>query len=222
MGRENINKVVGRTGHEYFAVNDFFEHGGANPLKGVTGSVLRPVSAAQVEEDTDSDALEERFEDIWRESVKSGSTELGLAAFAESIYLGDGLEAVYDLSDYDLGEEAAKLYNARLEEGHDPSEEAEFSECIGGGRIFDAHMLLTMDEVFDEELRKRVAEQEGINIHAVWVIRQTTEQKRAYNGYWDGVDSFVHVHDARFYTDAERANTTLPEGGKWVDLTTEK
>lgn len=221
MGRENISKIVGRKGNEYFAVNDFFEHTGTNPMKGVTGTVLCPISAARVDQDTESDMLEERFADLWVESVKSGNTELGLRDFAQSIYRSDGLEAVYDLSDYDLGEEAAKLYNARLEEGHDPSEEAEFSECIGCGRIFNAHMLLTMDEVFDEELLKRIAEQEGINIHAVWVIRQTTEQKRAYNGYWDGVDSFVHVHSARFYTDAERANTTLPEGGEWVDLTVE-
>lgn len=222
MGRENINKVVGRKGHEYFAVGDFFEHGGENPMKGVTGSSFHPVSKAWVEQETDIDALKERFADYWVECVKSGNTELGLEAFAESLYRADGYEAVYDLSYPDLGEEAARLYNARLEEGHDENEEAEFSECMGGGRMFDAYTLLTLDEVFDEELLKRVAEQEGINLHAVWTIRLTAEKRRSYNGYWDGVDSFVHVHDARFYTDAERANTTLPEGGEWVDITTEK
>lgn len=218
--RREVNRILGRKGTEYIAVGEFFEH--PDGLKGVTGSSFCPITRSMLEQAEEQENLEERFYDLWVESVKSGSTEQSLADFARDIYRSDGYEALYDLSYYDLGEEAARLYNARLPEEHDSEDEAEFSECIGGGRMFNAHTLLTMDEVYDPELLKEVAAQEGIDLDAKYVIRSKADKPGSHFGsFWNAESAkWVHIYSATFYTEKQKSEmTTLPDGGEWMGLT---
>lgn len=133
-----INAIVGRRDGAFYAVNYTFDDIlNGSTFRGVTGTLLVPVSARRVEEAKELDNLKDRFEDCWREAVKAGSTEQGLEEWVEP--LADELENLFDLSDYDLGCKAAEIYNSELDPAAtDDDDRADFSECIGGGRCFKA------------------------------------------------------------------------------------
>ena len=151
MEREKIEQVVGRTTNgEYYVLDYVFDERGVNPFRGAVGSVMRPVSAREAAEAMDIESVIERYEDVWRECVSHGDETRSLEDFAESISMNDGLESMFDLSYCKIGEEVAKMYNTELPEHHDSEDEAEFSECVGGGRCFNHG--LKFEKVYRQDL----------------------------------------------------------------------
>lgn len=140
----NYNKLVGRTGDEYYFCDYIFTH--ADDFKGATGSVLRPVSKAEYEERTSQEELEDRFSDVWREAVASGSTTDSLSVWVEQAFDIDGDEMVFDLS--------YSRYWDQLRELGFNDEEYPLFECTGGGRCFSKD--IKFDEVYDQGLLNKI------------------------------------------------------------------
>jgi hypothetical protein len=147
-----IDRLVGKSkdGSYYWCDYVFDDSMHGAPFRGATGSVFSPVTKARYEEDMDPKNAAERFDDLWREVVRSGGTDKGLEEWAKEMIDNEGDSAVYDLSYYSAGEEVAKKWNEEggYKDGDD--EYAEFSECIGGGRCFNHEM--EWDTVYDAEL----------------------------------------------------------------------
>ena len=152
MEREKIEQVVGRTTDgEYYVLDYVFDETTDNkPFRGAVGSVMRPISIREADEAMEVENATDRYEDVWRECVANGDETRSLDDFVESILMSEGIEAMFDLSYYSIGEEVAKLYNEELPEDHDEKDEAEFSECVGGGRCF-SHSL-EFDKVHRQDL----------------------------------------------------------------------
>ena len=151
MSEQKVNKLVGRTTEgDYYWLDCVFEDGDFEDGEhsGAVGSVFRPVSEAEKEEQMDSDDAKERFRDLWQNAVDTNNTELGLDDFVQDVIDMDGDEAFFDLSYYDNGCEIAEIFNSELPNDADESEKAEFSECVGGGRCF--NRKIKWDKVYDE------------------------------------------------------------------------
>jgi len=149
--KQDINKLVGKDkSGDYYWLDYVFEDGDFEDGEhsGAVGSVFRPVSEAEKEEQMDSDDAKERFRDLWQNAVDTNNTELGLDDFVQDVIDMDGDEAFFDLSYYDNGCEIAEIFNSELPNDADESEKAEFSECVGGGRCF--NRKIKWDKVYDE------------------------------------------------------------------------
>ena len=145
--QQDVNKLVGIDENgDYYWLDYVFKD---EDFEGAVGTVFRPVSEAQREEIVTLDNALEHFEDLWRETVASGTTEESLDEFVKNILRWDGDEAFFDLSDYDNGCKVAKVYNSELPDDADESEKAEFSECTGGGRCFS--YKIKWDKVYDKD-----------------------------------------------------------------------
>lgn len=169
MSRKSIklDKIIGEVGYgEYYAVNEiFYNH---DDLIGATGTILRPVSNQEKERMTDpqNGELLERFYETWKGAVDAGETELGLEDWVSEMLRCHGVEMVFDLSDYDIGMRVAKIDNQK-NDIVDPDNDsyAEFSECIGGGRVFSRFVepqlppsvnMMIMRDQFDRVLKPQL------------------------------------------------------------------
>ena len=81
-------------------------------------------------------------------SVNDGKTEQSLDEWISDVLMYDGDEAIFDFSGYNLWEQLREL---GLTE-----EEYPVFECSGGGRCFSSD--IEFDEVYDEELLKKIKE----------------------------------------------------------------
>uniref|UniRef100_A0A6M3KD57 Uncharacterized protein n=1 Tax=viral metagenome TaxID=1070528 RepID=A0A6M3KD57_9ZZZZ len=146
-------KLVGRIDCNYYFCDTIFDY--KDGFKGATATVLCPVSREDYEQRTDpydSDTLE-HFEDCWQQAVHAGTTTKGLDAWVEEVLAVDGDEAVFDFSGYDYWDILRDAVPELTEEDYP------VFECVGGGRSFSPNMQ--WDEIYDEELWKRIKEIEA-------------------------------------------------------------
>jgi len=142
----NYNQLVGRIGNEYYFCDYIFEQD--TDFKGATATVLSPVPKETYDDimDPESDAAKDRFEELWVESVKSGTTELGLLDYiAELNYTADDC---FDPSGYDLWDSLREAVPSLTED------DFPVFECIGGGRSFRPDM--EWDEIYNPELWAKI------------------------------------------------------------------
>lgn len=128
--RTTYNMVVGVKDGEIYLLNGIFDHG--NGFKGATGSILRPVTADEVEERRDLEYVKDVYGYLWQEAVADGSTEISLNEYIEDIiFYCDGHFPGHDDSDIEhLDDDFISTYFP----------DAETFECVGGGRCFSTNM----------------------------------------------------------------------------------
>ncbi len=137
-------QLVGRIDDNYYVCDYLFGQG--KSFKGVVASVLRPVSADEVDDRTNPnnpDTLD-WFYDLWSMAVDGRRTEDSLQTFVSQVLAIDGEEAVFDMgsSEYwDLIREAVPELT---------EEDYPIFECVGGGRSFSPDMK--WDELYNAEL----------------------------------------------------------------------
>ena len=141
--QKNVGAIVGKTEDGEYYVLDYVFHDvrinhvdDGSLFTGAVGSVFRPVPKDMQDERMEPENAEEYFDDCWRLRVADGIETRGLSEFTADVLDSDGIEAVFDLSFGDMGDKVAELYNSELDDDHGPEDEAEFSECVGGGRCF--------------------------------------------------------------------------------------
>lgn len=148
MDKVIYNKLVGEKNGEYYFCDYIFDDG--KGFKGATATILVPVSKEEYDERTSLEGAKERFEDLWRETVKDGGTEDSLEDWCQSIIDTDGDDAFFDFSGCNLWEQLRDKF---------PEDEYPVFECIGGGRSFSKEN--DFDRVFDQELLKKIQEVEN-------------------------------------------------------------
>jgi len=135
--RININRLFARHQGTYYYLEGAFIY--PDGFKGCTGSCFCPIPESVMEErlDPDNSDTQDYFREQWSMQARNGDTDESLAEFTANILSVDGKDAVFDLSYFSIGEEIAQVYNSELPPDHDPGDEAEYCECVGGGRTFD-------------------------------------------------------------------------------------
>ena len=156
MNREqtDYNKLIGRVGDEYIFLSYVFQH--SDSFKGATGNSLRPISQTEYEERTDPEAIEEAYEDLWREAVRADRTTLGLTEWVKECIASDG-EDVYA---FDTSYWESDMWTQIREKTGQTEEEYPVYECIGGGRMFTEN--IKWDELYEPELWNIIKEYENI------------------------------------------------------------
>ncbi len=153
-----LNVLIGRLdGQFYFLDYVFRDTLHSKPFIGAVGTILRPVPESEAQERRDNPA--EYLEDYWQMAVANGDTTQSLEDWAENAAAMDGDNLFYDLSYFPMGQEAAEVYNKERheeDESADEADDAEFSECIGGGRIFckdgiHGHTWAEFDKVYADK-----------------------------------------------------------------------
>lgn len=148
-GRKQIsyNKPVGIIDGTLYLVNYTFEdalHG--NPFKGVTGSILEPITQGQIDEYNAPENAKDWCHDLWKESVNAGRYEGSLDDFVdEMLECLDGEYLGHDPSD-------VRFVPDKIKEKYFP--DAVTFNCVGGGRCFNKGMK--WDVVLDEKLVKEI------------------------------------------------------------------
>ena len=140
----SYNKVVGVKDNEIYLVNYTFEDTLYDkPFKGVTGSVLVPLSQDEIDARGDLDQVIDSYGYLWVEAVNSGSTTLSQEDYMQDLIdQEDGYFLGHDLSDVHYIEDNPKIKEL--------FPEAVTYECVGGGRCFKKNM--EFDIVFDQHL----------------------------------------------------------------------
>lgn len=127
------NRPVGIIDGTLYLVNYTFEDTMHDkPFKGVTGSLLEPITKRQIEEYTSPDAVKDYCLEPWKESVRAGATEQSLDGFVEDCDgQWDGDYPGHDFSD-------VRFVPDEIKEKYFP--DAETFNCIGRGRCFSKGM----------------------------------------------------------------------------------
>jgi hypothetical protein len=170
--REKIYKLVGKIGDEYYGVDSLFEHAPDSEgkvLKGAVGTVLVAITEEEYKFRTSQDQLEERFEDYWRQIVANGDTELSLSEWTKYAFENDGDESVFDIA-WDYGQEVIDFLVAQ---GEFEKDEVKFFEAVGGGRCFNQERVNAFDTIYDADLLRRIAKQEGFDASIEVTIANT-------------------------------------------------
>lgn len=144
--RTNINQVVGIQAYgEIYVLDSLFKH--RDDFMGATGTIIYPVSKEQYEYATSTEALEERFEDIWQISVQEAGETRGLSEFVQDIYMWDGDESVFDMGgiSWDVEDHIREVMGYS-------EEEYPVLECVGAGRIFSSTDIDDMVKTYNTEL----------------------------------------------------------------------
>jgi hypothetical protein len=146
--KQHIDKLIGRDiSGDYYWLEYVFED--SSDFRGAVGSVFRPVSVTKKEERMTPENAREWLAEGWREAVKAGTTEQSLDDYIQNVIDIDGESAFFDQSYFDTGCKIAEIYNSELPKDADESEQAEFSDCGGGGRCF--NQKIVWNKIYDQE-----------------------------------------------------------------------
>ncbi len=162
MNNDSTNRtdgvvLVGRKDNEYWFIDSVFRH--RDDFYGCTGTTVCPISADQVEYDTDPENMGDRYSDYWAEQYKDsirldcGNCAFGiddggckhcdypsLTDFCAGIVQYEGYDAVYDYPGH--------AYEKALNDLLDDVETVDTSGC---GRIFSRLDIDDFDEVYNRK-----------------------------------------------------------------------
>ena len=159
-------KLIGRKGGEYYFVDSVFEH--QDNFRGVTGSIVRPVSPKEYEEASDRENVAERLEDYWNvchardDYDNEEDFDAAFEDFIDEAIEYDGIDQImFDGSD-----------NCNASDSFDElGIKHEFTDCSGCGRIFGKRDNLDFDEVFDYPALVAIRAYEGGSLSRDYVAR---------------------------------------------------
>ncbi len=146
MNKESYYKLIGKIGNEYYFLDETFEH--SKNFKGATGTILAPVTQAELDERWEAENMREQ----WQDAVDAGMTNDGLEDWIDYVKRMDGGESILD-------ESGANLYDQLRAIGV-KEEEYPFFDCTGGGRCFRQYLI--WDKLYDPKLWKVIKKFENI------------------------------------------------------------
>lgn len=149
--------LVGRKDSEYWFIDSVFWH--CSDLRGCTAMTVCPISEAWSEKLLSTDMLKDRFGDSWAEKFKDSiddgckNCRLGLdedgcehcrypslQSFCNEIAQYDGIDAVIDNPGDDYCDKIVAV-----------GADAEYADCVGCGRMFNADYPVEFDEVYNRK-----------------------------------------------------------------------
>jgi len=134
-----VEKPVGKVDDIIYFVDSLLLD---DDIKGAVGTMLIPIPKEEYEYRTSTEGLKEFFEDIWRQEVDEGRTDVGLEEYATLFYESAGDESVFDLS-------YSKYHDCVRKLGYD-EESFPIITCVGGGRCFNKDIKWT--KIYDKKL----------------------------------------------------------------------
>ena len=190
--RTQVNYIVGiLEDNTVLFIHEFFEH--SDDFKGAVGSIHEAITEDYVEEQKDPYNNWDSFKDLWKDAVAADRTEDSLEDYIDMLcepYNYDGLFPFDDpsfryefdnafkmMEDYQqqeilkalsfcTNEDFVSMENRFYPPVPDDLDESDYMQiynnCISCGRCVGDHIKLKV--VFDDEILKKVAEYEGLNV----------------------------------------------------------
>lgn len=133
-----VNELVGSKHGEYVTIDEIFSYQGEN-FQGVTGSYFIPITEQEKERrlDPETPMTRDLFRPVWKQKVEKDNYEKSLTEFVKEQLRYNALDTVFDLSHYETGDKIANIAQKKSQNNN-----FVFSECVGGGRVFDVEKRL--------------------------------------------------------------------------------